>query len=159
MKKELLKEIIEYKKNKKEFAIITDLDNSQGFLYNRENLFPKDFIKYKDQILDFLKNKKNGIIKNTNIFVETYVLPIKVVIIGGVHIAQYLVDYAKSLNFEIFIIDPRGYFANEKRFPEIKIIIAVPKSGCLKTNKKGISKIINGNNILRLISKLCNLIE
>ena len=39
MKKELLKEIIEYKKNKKEFAIITDLDNSQGFLYNRENLF------------------------------------------------------------------------------------------------------------------------
>ena len=122
MKKELLKEIIEYKKNKKEFAIITDLDTSQGFLYNRENLFPKDFIKYKDQILDFLKNKKNGIIKNTNIFVETYVLPIKVVIIGGVHIAQYLVDYAKSLNFEIFIIDPRGYFANEKRFPEIKII-------------------------------------
>ena len=53
MKKELLKEIIEYKKNKKEFAIITDLDNSQGFLYNRENLFPKDFIKYKDQILEY----------------------------------------------------------------------------------------------------------
>ena len=122
MKIEILKEKIKKKENKSEFAIITDLDNSQGFLYNRENLFPKDFIKYKDQILDFLKNKKNGIIKNTNIFVETYVLPIKVVIIGGVHIAQYLVDYAKSLNFEIFIIDPRGYFANEKRFPEIKII-------------------------------------
>ena len=44
MKKELLKEIIEYKKNKKEFAIITDLDTSQGFLYNRENLFATNYI-------------------------------------------------------------------------------------------------------------------
>ena len=41
---------------------------------------------------------------------------------GAVHIAQYLVDFAKSLNFEISIIDPRGYFASEQRFPDMKII-------------------------------------
>ena len=41
---------------------------------------------------------------------------------GAVHIAQYLVDFAKSLNFEISIIDPRGYFASEQRFPDINII-------------------------------------
>ena len=50
------------------------------------------------------------------------ILPIKVIVIGAVHIAQYLVDFAKSLNFEIYIIDPRGYFASEQRFPEMKII-------------------------------------
>ena len=61
-------------------------------------------------------------IENTNIFVETYIRPIKVIIVGAVHIAQYLVDYAKSLNFEISIIDPRGYFASEQRFPDLKII-------------------------------------
>ena len=43
------------------------------------------------------------------------------------HIAQYLVDFAKSLNFEISIIDPRGYFASEQRFPEIKVISKWPK--------------------------------
>ena len=53
---------------------------------------------------------------------ETYVLPIKVIVVGAVHIAQYLVDFAKSLNFEISIIDPRGYFASEQRFPDMKII-------------------------------------
>ena len=53
---------------------------------------------------------------------ETYVLPIKVIVVGAVHIAQYLVDFAKSLNFEISIIDPRGYFASEQRFPNMKII-------------------------------------
>ena len=38
------------------------------------------------------------------------------------HIAQYFVEFAKSLNFEITIIDPRGYFASQKRFPDIQII-------------------------------------
>ena len=46
---------------------------------------------------------------------------------GAVHIAQYLVNFAKSLNFEISIIDPRGYFASEQRFPDIKIINKWPK--------------------------------
>ena len=79
-------------------------------------------IDHKDQIMNFYKSKNNGVIDGTNIFVESYVRPIKVVIVGAVHIAQYLVDFAKSLNFEISIIDPRGYFASEKRFPNMKII-------------------------------------
>jgi xanthine dehydrogenase accessory factor len=37
------------------------------------------------------------------------------------------VNFAKSLNFEISIIDPRGYFASEQRFPGIKIINKWPK--------------------------------
>jgi xanthine dehydrogenase accessory factor len=41
--------------------------------------------------------------------------------VGAVHIAQYLIDYAKSLNFEIVVIDPRGYFATEQRFPKMEI--------------------------------------
>ena len=58
---------------------------------------------------------------------QTYIRPIKVIIVGAVHIAQYLVDFAKSLNFEISIIDPRGYFASEQRFPDIKIINKWPE--------------------------------
>ena len=74
-----------------------------------------------------MKKKKNGIIEGTSIFVETYIRPIKIIIIGAVHIAQYLITFAKSLNFEILIIDPRGYFASKKRFPDIKIINKWPK--------------------------------
>ena len=62
------------------------------------------------------------LLKNANIFVETYIRPIKVIIVGAVHIAQYLINYAKSLNFEIIVIDPRGYFATEQRFPDMEIL-------------------------------------
>ena len=48
-----------------------------------------------------------------------------------------MVSYAKSLNFEISIIDPRGYFASKKRFPDIKIINMWPKEAFakIKTDK------------------------
>ena len=122
MKLETLKEIIKKKENKLEFAIVTNLSTGESELFEEKKPLSKNFEKYNDQINKFYKSKKNGVIENTDIFIETYIRPIKVIIVGAVHIAQYLVDYAKSLNFEISIIDPRGYFASEQRFPNISII-------------------------------------
>ncbi len=127
MKKELLKKIIEKKEKKIEFAIITNLENGEGCIYEVDKSLDKNFEKYKNEIAAQFQKKKNGIIKDTNIFVENYIRPIQVIIVGAVHIAQYLINFGKSLNFEISIIDPRGYFASEKRFPGIKIINKWPK--------------------------------
>ena len=122
MKLQTLKSIIEKKKNKSEFAIITNLSTGESELFEKNKPLSKEMEVYSNNINEFFKNKKNGVIENSEIFIETYVLPIKVIIVGAVHIAQYLVDYAKNLNFEITIIDPRGYFASEQRFPDMKII-------------------------------------
>ena len=122
MKQSHLKEIIKKKASKTEFAIVTNLENGLSEIYEPGKSLSEEFENHKEQIENFFKSKKNGVIKNTEIFVETYIRSIKVIIVGAVHIAQYLVDFAKSLNFEIFIIDPRGYFASEQRFPDMKII-------------------------------------
>ena len=122
MKHSLLKEIIKKKASKIEFAIVTNLENGLSEIYEPGKSLSKEFVIHKEQIDNFFKLKKNGVIENTEIFIETYIRPIKVIIVGAVHIAQYLVDFAKSLNFEISIIDPRGYFASEQRFPDMKII-------------------------------------
>ena len=122
MKLQTLKSIIEKKKNKSEFAIITNLTTGESEIFEKNKPLSKEMETYSSQIEEFFKSKKNGVIENTEIFVETYVLPIKIIVVGAVHIAQYLVDFAKSLNFEISIIDPRGYFASEQRFPDMKII-------------------------------------
>ena len=122
MQLKILQEIIKKKIEKSEFAIITDLENSNSEIFELDKPISKNFEKYKYQINEFYKNKKNGVIENTNIFVETYIRPIKVIIVGAVHIAQYLIDYAKSLNFEIIVIDPRGYFATKQRFPSMEIL-------------------------------------
>ena len=122
MKLKILQEIIKKKNSKTEFAIVTNLKDGDSEIFEKGKKLSKNFESYQDQIEIFFKTKKNGVIENTEIFVETYIRPIKVIIVGAVHIAQYLVDYAKSLNFEISIIDPRGYFASAERFPDLNII-------------------------------------
>ena len=122
MKLQTLKSIIEKKKNKSEFAIITNLETNNSEIFEFGKTISKDLEKYKNKIDDFYKYKKSGIIENTNIFIDSYFKPIRVIIIGAVNIAQYLVDYIKNLNFEIIVIDPRGYFARQQRFSDIEII-------------------------------------
>ena len=137
MKLKVLQEIIKKKDSKNEFAIVTNLKDGDSEIFEKGKKLSKNFENYQDQIEIFFKKKKNGVIENTEIFVETYIRPIKVIIVGAVHIAQYLVDFAKSLNFEISIIDPRGYFASKQRFPDLKIINKWPDEAFkeIKTNE------------------------
>ena len=137
MKKELLNKIIDRKDKKIEFAIITNLANGESCLFEENKLLDKRFEKYKDKINLQFQKKRNGIIEGTDLFVETYIRPIKLIIVGAVHIAQYIINFAKTLNFEISVIDPRGYFASKKRFPEIKIINKWPNEALdeIKTDK------------------------
>ena len=127
MKKELLKKIIEKKEKKIEFAVITNLENGRSCIFEKDKTLDKNFEKYKNEITTQFNKKRNGIIEDTNIFIENYIRPIKIIIVGAVHIAQYLVSFARNLNFEISIIDPRGYFASEQRFPGIIIINKWPR--------------------------------
>ena len=122
MKKHFLEQIIDKKNHKEEFAIITNISTGESFIFEKNKTLDANFEKYSDEINDYFENKKNGIIENTDIFIDTYLRPTKVIIIGAVHITQYLIEFAKSLNFEIFIIDPRGYYTSVKRFPDVNII-------------------------------------
>tara|TARA_B100000925_G_scaffold135499_1_gene101260 strand:- start:10 stop:696 length:687 start_codon:yes stop_codon:yes gene_type:complete len=127
MKINTLEKIIKNKQNKNEFAIVTNLSTGETELFKRNTLIAKNLEKYLNQINDFFRLKKNGVIEGTEIFVETYRKPIKVIVVGAVHIAQYFANFAKNLNFEILIIDPRGYFVSNQRFPDVKIINKWPE--------------------------------
>ena len=127
MQLKTLQEIIKKKENRSEFAIVTNLTTGNSEIFEKGKSLSKDFEKFTDQINTFYQSKKNGIIEGTDVFVESYIRPIKVIIVGAVHIAQYLVGFANSLNFEISIIDPRGYFASEQRFPGMTIVNKWPE--------------------------------
>ncbi len=127
MDKKILKKIIDLKSLKKEFAVITNLENSKTYIYLKEENIDSELKKFQEKISNFFHLRKDGVIPETPIFLKNYFSPIQVVIVGAVHIAQYFVDYAKHLNLDICIIDPRGYFASDKRFPNIKILTLWPE--------------------------------
>ena len=104
MQLKILKEIINYKNSKKEFSVITDITTSESFIFFVDQEIPTKLKDFKEQINQSYNSRKDGMIKNTNLFVKNYHRPIKVIIIGAVHISQFFVEYAKSLNLDIYII-------------------------------------------------------
>ena len=122
MKTETLKEIIKKKSSKEEFAVLTNLSTGNSEIYISKKLLSKEFENYKNEIKNYYNLKKDGLISGSEIFILNYIRPIEVIIVGAVHIAQYLVDLVKNFNFDITIIDPREYFITEQRFKNIKII-------------------------------------
>tara|TARA_B100001057_G_C22734259_1_gene905126 strand:- start:229 stop:909 length:681 start_codon:yes stop_codon:yes gene_type:complete len=138
MKIKTLQEILKNKSSKKEFAILTNLKSGDSEIFRPNQILKGDFSKYINEIKKIFDSNKNCILENEKIFVQTCKNPIKVIIVGAVHIAEYLIDYAKSLNFEITIIDPRGFFASKEKFPDTKIINKWPSEAFkeIETNSK-----------------------
>jgi len=126
MKIAILQEIIKKKTSKEQFSILTNLTSGNSEIFELEKPLSKEFLNYKKEIENYYNLKKNGIINETQIFIHNHIKPIEVVIVGAVHIAQYLIDFVKNLNFVITIIDPRKYFTSEKRFKGVKIINGWP---------------------------------
>lgn len=52
--------------------------------------------------------------------------PLRLLIVGAVHVAQHLAPMAKAVGFDVFIIDPRPAFANGLRFPDERLIEEYP---------------------------------
>ena len=122
MKIETIRKTLKNKSLKKEFALITNLINGESEIFFPGHDLSEMFSRYSEEVEKIFNLNKNGIIENSEIFVQTYKNPIKVIIVGAVDISIYLIEFAKNLNFEIIIVDPRGYFASKKRFPDTKII-------------------------------------
>ena len=127
MQLSILKEIISLKNSKKEFSVITDTETSKTYIFFINQEIDNDLKSFEADIKKLYNSRKDGMIKDSNLFIKHYHRPIKVVIVGAVHISQFFVEYAKSLNLDIYIIDPRGYFASEKRFPKVKVINLWPQ--------------------------------
>jgi xanthine dehydrogenase accessory factor len=58
------------------------------------------------------------------IFLNVYVPPARLIIVGAVHIAQSLAPIATMLDFDVTVVDPRGAWATGSRFPGVKVVQA-----------------------------------
>ena len=127
MKIEILKEIIKKKSSDEQFAVLTNLSNGSSEIYKIGIPLSNNFINYKNDIENYYNLKKSGVINNTEILIQNYIKPIEVIIIGAVHITQYLIKFLKDLNFDVTVVDPREYFTTKQKFQNIKIISKWPE--------------------------------
>jgi xanthine dehydrogenase accessory factor len=58
------------------------------------------------------------------IFIDVLQPPMRLVVVGGVHIAIPLVAIAKTLGYQTVVVDPREMFASAERFPEVDRLVS-----------------------------------
>ena len=59
-------------------------------------------------------------IDGEDVFVNIHNPPLRMVIIGAVHIAQALIPMARQAGYDVIVVDPRTAFASAERFAGIK---------------------------------------
>jgi len=60
------------------------------------------------------------------VFLRPYNPPVRLVIVGAVHIAAPLVRMAATAGLDVLVVDPRDAFAREERFPGSQLIRTWP---------------------------------
>jgi xanthine dehydrogenase accessory factor len=66
------------------------------------------------------------------VFVEVFNPPLKLVIVGAVHIAQPLARMAALAGYAVTLVDPRTAFATAERFPGVELSTAWPDEALAK---------------------------
>lgn len=64
--------------------------------------------------------------EGASIFLQPFNPPLRLVLVGAVHIAQPLAQMAALADFEVLVVDPRTAFSTEARFPGVTRITTWP---------------------------------
>ncbi len=71
-----------------------------------------------------LRDSKSGVVERGGgrWFVDCHNPPLRVIVVGAVHITQTLVPMAAVAGYEVVVIDPRASFATQERFPNVQLM-------------------------------------
>ncbi|MEL6570277.1 MAG: XdhC/CoxI family protein [Pseudomonadota bacterium] len=105
----LLESLVAAVEAKTPLAYVADLQNGARQIATAE-AYPSRF-----------RADRSGVEEDSGTFVAIQNPPLRMIIVGAVHIAQHLVPMARACGYAPVVIDPRGAFGSEARFPGVDI--------------------------------------
>jgi len=73
-----------------------------------------------------MRMDRSGMEEDGDTFVAVHNPPLRLIVVGAVHIAQALVPMARIAGYDPVIVDPRDAFAAQDRFPGERILLDWP---------------------------------
>jgi xanthine dehydrogenase accessory factor len=114
VKVETLNAVLKARSERRAIAVVTDLGSGAQRIVERGAEFE-----------DAFRFDRSGIVGDA--FVAIHNPPLRLVIIGAVHIAQSIIPIAQAANYDVTVIDPRGAFATGDRFPNVALFEEWPQ--------------------------------
>ncbi|WP_022704156.1 XdhC family protein [Pseudorhodobacter ferrugineus] len=106
----LLKGLVTARAVRQPVVVLTHLETFERRLMSG----PSDALS--DVVADRMRSDRSGL-EEDGWFVAVHNPPLRMVIVGAVHIAQALVHMARACGYDPILIDPRGAFGSQTRFP------------------------------------------
>jgi xanthine dehydrogenase accessory factor len=105
--------------------VVTDTANGEQRLVKAAD-FAADPLR--NELAAALRMGKSATIEvsGKRLFLNVYAPTAKLVVIGAVHISQALAPMARSLGYDVTVVDPRTAFASPERFPDVPLIAEWP---------------------------------
>ena len=130
MQRKILEKLNLARQQKQTVVLITQLEKPEQYLYSesRENCVgsvPAELEELAKQAARFDRSRMYET-ENGKIFFNVFNPPLRMFIVGAVHISQTLAPLAVMCGYDVTVIDPRQAFATNERFPDIKINTAWP---------------------------------
>jgi xanthine dehydrogenase accessory factor len=125
MKGRILDRVVAAGREHRSIALATDLVTGRQVLIDdgsREGDLELDQTAL-DAVRNALQADRNRTIETPagRVFIEVFSPPRRCFVVGAVHIAQPLVQMLSLTDFAVMVIDPRGSFATEARFPNVEL--------------------------------------
>jgi xanthine dehydrogenase accessory factor len=125
MKGRVLDAVIAAGRESRSVALATDLANGRQLLVD-DGAAEGDLTLNAAALAEVrqaLRSDRNLTLETSEgrIFVEVFSPPRRCFVVGAVHIAQPLVQMLKLADYAVTVIDPRGSFATEARFPGVEL--------------------------------------
>jgi xanthine dehydrogenase accessory factor len=135
MKRDLLQSIIDAQGEKRPLALAINLaTNEQQLIDLLEDTTPPWLV---EKALEAARADKSRIVQDDDgneWFLNIFNTPLRLIIIGAVHIAQPLSQIASQLGYDVTVVDPREAFATESRFPSVSLVTAWPDDALKQLN-------------------------
>jgi len=130
MRQDVLDRILSAQGGKRAIALATRMADGAQSLYDGQACAGEFSLNARQlaEAQGFLVAGRSGVLESSQgeIFLRSYAPPARLVLIGAVHIAQFLAPMAALAGFDVIIVDPRQAFATEARFPGITLVTEWP---------------------------------
>jgi xanthine dehydrogenase accessory factor len=125
VKPETLAEVNVERAARRPVIVVTDVANGDQRLVKAGDI-PADPLHA--ELARQLRMGKSSMIEadGKKLFLNVYAPTAKLVIIGAVHISQALAPLARSLDYDVTVVDPRTAFASPERFPDVPLVAEWP---------------------------------
>lgn len=126
MQRQTLAALLRARDEKRAVVLATRLrDGIEKLIYPSEKI---EEIWLIEPISQVVKSDKSRTIEGPDgeWFLNVFNPPLRLILVGAVHIAQPLARMAGDLGYDVAVIDPREAFASEERFPGVHLVRSWP---------------------------------